>query len=200
MLYRSQAIKYSSVNNCTQPIALQLLHPPYHFNFQSSQISYKFTSLTLNLTLLTLTPILTLLTILTPHCNMIGQFVATWSHWRVQLFADPYWIASFLSCNWQYKLMKSTVNHWFHHHHNRFTALFPGPPRWAGARRVLLDFVVQGKINRGRHTDHPAGRHSIRTNQCLPPPSPHVFLQAGSPTNSVKALKATSAFGLGRIC
>jgi len=25
------------------------------------------------------------------------------------------------------------------------------------------------------HTDHPAGRHSIRTNQCPPPPSPHIF-------------------------
>ena len=78
-------------------------------------------------------------------------------------------------------------------HHNRFTSLFPGPPGWAGARRGLLDFMVQGKINRGRHTDHPAGRHSIRTNQCPPPPSPH-FLQAGCPscrpTNSVKALKA----------
>ena len=23
----------------------------------------------------------------------------------------------------------------YHNHHNRFTALFPGPPRWAGARR-----------------------------------------------------------------
>jgi len=41
-------------------------------------------------------------------------------------------------------------------HHNRFTTLFPGPPGWAGARRELLDFMVQGKINRGRHTDHPA--------------------------------------------
>ena len=85
--------------------------------------------------------------------------------------------------------------------HNRFTALFPGPPGWAGARRELLDFMVQGKINRGRHTDHAAGRHSIRTNQCPPPPSP-IFLQAGCPscypTNSVKALKATSAFKLGR--
>jgi len=37
-----------------------------------------------------------------------------------------------------------------HHHHNRFTALFPGPPRWAGARRELLDFMVHGKTNRGR--------------------------------------------------
>jgi len=43
-------------------------------------------------------------------------------------------------------------------------------------------------------TDHRAGRHSIRTNQCPPPPSPY-FLQAGCPschtTNSVKALKAS---------
>ena len=31
---------------------------------------------------------------------------------------------------------------------------------------------MQGKINRGRHTDHPAGRHSIRNNQCPLPPSP----------------------------
>jgi len=57
------------------------------------------------------------------------------------------------------------------HHHHTTTALsvFSGPPGWAGARRELLDFMVQGKINRGRHTDHPAGCHSIRTNQC---PSP----------------------------
>jgi len=62
-----------------------------------------------------------------------------------------------------------------HHHHNHFTALFPGPPGWAGARRELLDFMVQGKINGGRHTDHMAGRHSIQMNQCLPPPSAHIF-------------------------
>ena len=73
-----------------------------------------------------------------------------------------------------------------------FYGPFPGPPGWAGARRELLDFMVQGKINRGRHTDHPAGRHSIRANQCLPPPSSPYFLHAGCPcchpTNSVKAL------------
>jgi len=82
-----------------------------------------------------------------------------------------------------------------------FCGPFPGPPESAGARKELLDFMVQGKINRGRHTDHSAGRHSIRTNQCPPPPSP-IFLQARCPschpTNSVKAMKATSAFGLGR--
>jgi len=52
-----------------------------------------------------------------------------------------------------------------------FYGLFPGPPGWAGARRELLDFMVQGKINRGRRTDHPAGHHSIWINQCPPPPS-----------------------------
>jgi len=57
-------------------------------------------------------------------------------------------------------------------YHNRFTAPFPGPPRWAGARSELLDFIVQGKINRGRHTDQPDGRHSIRIKQCPPLPTP----------------------------
>ena len=61
------------------------------------------------------------------------------------------------------------------------------------ARIELLNFLVQGKINRGRHTNHLAGHHSIWTNQCPPPPSPPV-LQAGCPsccpTNRIKALKA----------
>ena len=74
------------------------------------------------------------------------------------------------------------------HHHNRFTALFPGPSGWAGARRELLDFVVQGKINRGRYTNNPARHHSIRTNHCQPPPSPIFYrpdaLPAAQPTVS----------------
>ena len=52
---------------------------------------------------------------------------------------------------------------------------FMGPPGWAGARRELMDFMVQRKINRGRHTDHPAGRHSIRTNQYLPASSRYML-------------------------
>jgi len=73
------------------------------------------------------------------------------------------------------------------HHHNHFTALFLGPSGWAGARRELLDFMVQGEINRGRHIDHLAGCHSIQTNQCPPPPSSHIFygpdaLPAAPPT------------------
>jgi len=40
---------------------------------------------------------------------------------------------------------------------------FLGSPEWAGARRELLDFMVQWKTNRGRHTNHPAGHHTIWT-------------------------------------
>ena len=49
--------------------------------------------------------------------------------------------------------------------------------------------LTEAKINRGKHTDHPAGCYSIRTNQCPPPPSPHFFyrpdaLPAAQPTVS----------------
>ena len=82
-----------------------------------------------------------------------------------------------------------------HHHHIHFTALFLGPPGWAGARRGLLDFMAQWK--RGRHTDHPAGRHYIQTNQCPPPPSPIFFTSwmIGLPTSGVPT-SWNSAFGL----
>ena len=75
-----------------------------------------------------------------------------------------------------------------HHHQNRFTALFLGQPGSAGARSELLDFMVQRKINRGRPTNHPAGCHSIQTNQCPSPPSPILYrpdaLPAAQPTVS----------------
>jgi len=86
-------------------------------------------------------------------------------------------------------LVRTTVATSHNYRHNRFTALFPGPPGWAGASRELLDFMVQGKINRGKHTDHLARRHSIRTKQCPPPPCAHVFympdaIPAAQPTAS----------------
>jgi len=70
-----------------------------------------------------------------------------------------------------------------------FYGPFSGPPGWAGAKRKLLDFMVQGKINRDRNTDHTAGCHNIRTNQCPPPPSSPFFyrpdaLPAAQPTVS----------------
>jgi len=96
----------------------------------------------------------------------------TKTKWRM-----PYWRSDIVNNS---KQCSSSFQLFHHHHHNRFKALFLGPPGWAGARRELLDFMVQGKINRGRHTDHPAGRHSIWTNQWPPPPSP-IFLTGRMP-------------------
>jgi len=39
---------------------------------------------------------------------------------------------------------------------------YPGEPV---PEEKLLNFMVQGKIYRGKQTDHPAGCHSIWTNQ-----------------------------------
>jgi len=87
-----------------------------------------------------------------------------------------------------------------HHNHNRFTALFRDHPGELVPEENFWTLWCKGRLTEA-DTDHPAGCHSIWTNQCPPPPSPY-FLQAGCPsccpTNSVKALKATSAFGLGR--
>jgi len=102
--------------------------------------------------------------------NTLSQSHTVWK------LVQQSWITSswFFQDIWQWK--QNII-----HTSKRFTALFPGPAGWAGARRELLDFMVQGKINRGRHTNQPAGCHSIRTNQCSPPPSP-ISLHAGCPS------------------
>jgi len=96
-----------------------------------------------------------------------------------------------------WSLLISTESH-HHHHHNRFMALFPGPPGWAGASRELLDFMVQGKISRGRHT-----RHLIRlgatpsglTSAPPPPSSPyritvgHIFAVCNDANSGVNRMK-----------
>ena len=141
-----------------------------------------------------------------PCCDCIWDFLS-----NVCSRPTNYWLISLIHPAWKWGMME--MGHWLvwmewcpaglsvclpllsplapwttKPHHNRFTALFPGPPGWAGARRELLDFMVQGKINRGIHTDHLAGLHSIRTNQCPPPPSPVFYrpyaLPATQPTVS----------------
>jgi len=51
------------------------------------------------------------------------------------------------------------------HTYNCFMTFFPGLPRGASARKNLLSFYGAREDNRGRHTDHPDGSHSIWTNQ-----------------------------------
>jgi len=109
----------------------------------------------------------------------------SWTHSQSPLtLYNGWWMLSTTTTT--YNVFSGTLNptHSLTHSPQAFYGPFPEPPGWAGARRELLDFVVQGKINKGRHTDqcdHPAGRYSIRTNQCPPPPFPH-FLQAGCPS------------------
>ena len=92
-----------------------------------------------------------------------------WSgrNWRKNV--DISWHCDRMTMSLHSNSWSAIATHTQTHTHNRFTALFPGPYGWAGARRELLDFMVQVEIN------HPAGHHSIRTNQCPRPPTPHIF-------------------------
>ena len=78
-----------------------------------------------------------------------------------------------------------------HTHTQPFFGPFFGTTGWAGARRELLDFMVQWKINRGRHW--PSGWAPLHLDQSVPTSTIPHFLQARRlfchPTNSVKALK-----------
>jgi len=52
---------------------------------------------------------------------------------------------------------------------------FSGTTRVSRCQKRTSGLYGAREDNRGRHTDHPAGRHSIRTNQCPPLPSPIFF-------------------------
>ena len=77
--------------------------------------------------------------------------------------------------------------------HNRFMALFPGLPEWAGAKRnLLLDFVVQGKIT---EADTPTIQTNWRPTSITPPPR-HFY--AGCPF--CRNLPILSWLGTGTKC
>jgi len=49
-------------------------------------------------------------------------------------------------------------------HHNCFTALFPGPPGWAGASREPLVFTVQGRVLKQLIVEKP---NCLLTESCI---------------------------------
>jgi len=68
-------------------------------------------------------------------------------------------------------------------HTTTTTILWPG---WGGTRRrnfLLLDFCRAREDNRGIHTDHPAWRHSIWTNQRPTSVIPHFYAGCSSCRN-----------------
>ena len=84
-------------------------------------------------------------------CPPAISFEFGWFHWRADMVKEG-WTANT-------------------HTHNHFTAIFPGLPAWAGARRNLLDFMVQGKIT---EADTPTIRMGATPSELIidPPPSP----------------------------
>ena len=82
------------------------------------------------------------------------------------------------------------------HTHTRLTALFPGLPRWAGARKVKpICILLEQETVSGSGISWAMYKSAPRSRQItMPAPHHSVFLQAGCPscrpTNSVKALKA----------
>jgi len=67
-----------------------------------------------------------------------------------------------------------TCRFWDMRPHHTTTVLrpFSGTTRVSRCQKRTSGLNGASKINRGRHTDNPAGRHSIQTKQCPPPSSP----------------------------
>jgi len=59
-------------------------------------------------------------------------------------------------------LLSHLITH-THTHLRRFSQDYPGEP--VPEENLLLNFYGSRGDNRGRHTDHPDGLHSVRTNQ-----------------------------------
>jgi len=82
------------------------------------------------------------------------------------------------------------------HTHTRLTALFPGPPGWAGTRKAKSNWILLKQETVSGSGFRWAICKSAPRSRQITMPSPHhsVFLQAGCPScrpaNSVKALKA----------
>jgi len=56
-----------------------------------------------------------------------------------------------------------------------FYGPFSGTTRVSRCQKRTSGLYGARGFNRGRYTDHPAGHHSIRTNQCPPPSSPMIM-------------------------
>jgi len=82
--------------------------------------------------------------------------------WLTKLMLQYSELQRFNYCTFQ-KLAHRVLLHT--HTHTHTTVLRPFVQNQPGEPVPEQNFMVQGKINRGR-------QHSIQTNQCLPPPSP----------------------------
>jgi len=117
---------------------------------------------------------LTYLNILHQTCIMcfknFGAIVTFVANVMLHCFKHGLWFVTKISCSCtDTDILTHT------HRRNRFTALFPGLPGWAGARRnLLLDFMVQGKIT---EADTPTIRLGTTSSGLISSISPAPFLR-----------------------
>ena len=126
-----------------------------------------------------------------PHWSIFKARCFSWCqptvprHWMQTICANLTRFAIYVNRGliwWQYNMLCSSsfiddiMFAWLHNHtHNRFTALFPGPPGWAGARREnFWTLWCKGKLTEADTLTIRLGT-TIRTNQCPPPPSRPIF-------------------------
>jgi len=95
-----------------------------------------------------------------PHSQQPGKNTHKNYKWQNQpkcrLIIDVHCVYKYIN-----KLWHTTTPQPFYGPFSRITRVSRCQKRTSG-------LMMQGKINRGRHTDHPDGRHSIRTKQCPP--------------------------------
>jgi len=135
------------------------------------------------------------------YCNRTTIVESIVAGWVVSFFRDTVYITTpcsryLINSSDGYHVTWTFLNKYFNNTTTTtilrpFFLDHPGEPV---PEENVWTFWCKGRLTEAA-TDHPAGCHSIRTNQCSPPPSP-IFLQAGCPscrpTNSVKALKDLS--------
>ena len=101
-------------------------------------------------------------------------------------------------CEWKHADTTSYITHT--HTHIRLTALCPGLPGWAGTRKVKpIWILLKQETVSGSGISWTICKSAPRSRQItMPAPHHSVFLQARCPcccpTNSVKALKATTSY------
>ena len=108
-----------------------------------------------------------------------GWMEAQCSIWACNEANIKHQISCMITDHWFMTNLQTTNRHLAtlngtHTHTQPFYGPFSGTTRVSRSQKKSLSALCGGRGDiRGRHTDNPAGRHSIQTNQCPSPSFPH---------------------------